>query len=140
MIQLPIFSLRRVRTERDVMRFTGREKRRSNGATGLAKRKRKPKRTPGGRYDTQAYGHAIRYGCDHDFPVPEGLDGDAAKQWRKDHRWHPHRLRHNAATRLRKEFGLDVAQVVLGHATLAVTQVYAERDVAAAKEVMRKVG
>jgi hypothetical protein len=41
---------------------------------------------------------------------------------------------------LRKEFGLDVAQVVLGHATLAVTQVYAERDVAAAKEVMRKVG
>jgi integrase len=103
-------------------------------------RKRRPKRKPGERYDTHAYNHAVRYGCAAAFPPPEGLDEAGRKRWRVSHRWHPHQLRHTAATRLRKEFGLDVAQVVLGHATPAVTQVYAERDVAAAKEVMRKVG
>ena len=87
-----------------------------------------------------AYGHAIRYGCDRAIPAPDGLNTDGVKKWRKQHRWHPHQLRHNAATRLRKEFGLDVAQVVLGHATLEVIQVYAERDVEAAQKVMRKVG
>jgi integrase len=44
------------------------------------------------------------------------------------------------ATRLRKEFGIDVAQVVLGHKTLDVTQVYAEKNVASAQKVMLKVG
>ena len=49
--------------------------------------------------------------------------------WRRQHVWHPHQLRHNAATRLRKEFGLEAAQVILGHKTLAVTEVYAGRSV-----------
>ena len=43
-------------------------------------------------------------------------------------RWHPHQLRHNAATWLRKEFGLDVARVILGHSSPVVTEVYAEMD------------
>lgn len=38
-------------------------------------------------------------------------------------RWHPNRLRHTAGTRIRKEFGLDAAQAVLGHAHANVTQV-----------------
>jgi integrase len=50
------------------------------------------------------------------------------KAWRASHVWNPHQLRHSAATRIRREFGLDAAQVVLGHRTLAVTQVYAEQD------------
>jgi len=37
--------------------------------------------------------------------------------------WHPNQLRHNAATSLRKEFGLDVARVILGHSSPAVTEV-----------------
>jgi len=43
-------------------------------------------------------------------------------------RWHPHQLRHNAATQLRKEYGLEAAQVILGHKTITVTQVYAEKN------------
>ena len=62
------------------------------------------------------------------------------KAWRRAHHWHPHQLRHNAATRLRKDFGLDVAQVVLGHKTLVMTQVYAEKNVEAAAKVMLNVG
>ena len=29
-------------------------------------------------------------------------------------RWHPHQLSHSAATRIRKEFGLDASRVILG--------------------------
>src|SRR6476646_5133730 len=72
---------------------------------------------------------AVKYACRAAFPAPAELDRDQAEAWRRRHHWHPHQLRHNAATRFRREFGLDVAQVLLGHKTLAVTQVYAERDV-----------
>jgi len=55
-------------------------------------------------------------------------------------RWGAHRLRHNAATYLRKEFGLDVARVILGHSSPAVTEVYAEVDREKALKVMEQVG
>lgn len=42
--------------------------------------------------------------------------------------WSPNQLRHTAATRIRKEWGLEAAQIILGHAKADVTQVYAERD------------
>jgi integrase len=67
-------------------------------------------------------------------------NADELKTWRREHRWHPHQLRHNAATRLRKEFGLDTARAVLGHASAAVTEVYAEMDGAKAAEAMERVG
>ena len=54
--------------------------------------------------------------------------------------WHPHQLRHNAATWLRKEFGLDVARVILGHTSPAVTETYAEADREKAVRVMRETG
>jgi integrase len=54
--------------------------------------------------------------------------------------WHPHRLRHSAATRLRKEYGLEVARAVLGHQSAEITEVYAEMDTTKALEVMGEVG
>ena len=65
---------------------------------------------------------------------------EARKAWRAAHVWAPNQLRHNAGTRLRKEYGLEAAQVILGHKTLAVTQVYAEKNVAAAQKIMAEVG
>jgi len=103
-------------------------------------RKRGRHRTVGDRYDTCSYARAITRACEIAFPLPEGLSPAQAMQWRKDHHWHPHQLRHNAATKLRKEFGIDIAQVVLGHKTLAVTQVYAEKDVEKAQKTMLAVG
>ena len=44
------------------------------------------------------------------------------------------------ATRVRKEFGLEAAQVLLGHSRADVTQVYAERNEALAVEVAAKIG
>jgi integrase len=50
-------------------------------------------------------------------------------------------LRHNAATLLRREFGLEAAQLALGHASAQITDaVYAERDRAKVIEIMRKIG
>ena len=43
-------------------------------------------------------------------------------------------------TEIRKRFGLEGAQVILGHASADVTQVYAERDLQKAVEIMREVG
>jgi len=54
--------------------------------------------------------------------------------------WGPNRLRHNAATFLRKEFGLEAARVILGHTSAAVTEIYAEMDRKQAAEIMSVVG
>jgi len=103
-------------------------------------RVRRPKKTPGLRYDTTAYAHAVRFACERTWPTPDGLDEAALKAWRRDHRWHPNQLRHSFATHVRREHGLEAAQVLLGHAAADVTQVYAERDSAKAAAVALKIG
>jgi integrase len=87
-------------------------------------RKPDPARAPGDRYGSKAYYHAVTRSCAR-AGVP---------------RWHPHQLRHSAATLFRKEFGLDVARTVLGHASPVVTEVYAERDVERAVGAVARVG
>jgi len=63
------------------------------------------------------------------------------EEWRKAHRWHPHQLRHLAATKLRQQFGLEAAQVWLGHSSALVTEaVYAERDQKRLAELARQIG
>ncbi len=49
-------------------------------------------------------------------------------------------LRHAAATAIRKKFGIEAAQVILGHSELSVTQIYAEADRERAIEIAREVG
>ena len=107
-------------------------------------RNRNPRWTPGDRYDKNSYRRAITRACDLAFSPPEELleDGKQAelKAWRLKHRWHPHQLRHSAATAIRKHFGIEAAQTVLGHATLAATQIYAEKNADAAKKIAAAVG
>ncbi|HEX3151834.1 MAG TPA: site-specific integrase [Gemmataceae bacterium] len=54
--------------------------------------------------------------------------------------WHPHQLRHTHGTEVRRKFGLEAAQVVLGHASAQITQIYAERDQAQAVAVAATIG
>jgi hypothetical protein len=54
--------------------------------------------------------------------------------------WHPNQIRHNAATQFRRELGLDVARVILGHSSPVVTETYAELDRERAIAVMGQVG
>jgi integrase len=88
------------------------------------RRKRAPKRQPGRRYTKDSYRRAIATACEK-AGAPH---------------WHPHQLRHSAATRIRKEFGLDVARTVLGHSSPTVTAVYAEADHEKARAVMSQAG
>jgi integrase len=54
--------------------------------------------------------------------------------------WTPHQLRHTATTRAAKEFGIEIAKAATGHAHISTTQIYAERDLDAAKRVALKFG
>jgi integrase len=124
----------------------------------------------GARYNVTSYRRAIARGCDLAFPLPAhlarrrvpahgrkkkserwesraewrarlGKSGWAGLlKWREAHRWHPHQLRHTAATRLRREYGIEAARVILGHQSAAVTQIYAEADVQKATQIMGEVG
>jgi integrase len=107
-------------------------------------RKRKPRRQPGEMYDVAAYRRAIARACDLAFPPPAELlaagQEKALAKWRSEHRWHPHQLRHTAATEIRKRFGIEAAQTILGHATLSVTEIYAEKNAEAGRQVAALVG
>ena len=121
-------------------------------------RKLDPRRVPGERYTTQSYRQTIHRGCDRVFPPPEPLakrpgETEAVrrgrltaeqrvqlKAWQKVHRWSPNQLRHSAATRLHRDYGMDAARAILGHTTAATTAIYTEMDHAHAAEVMACVG
>ena len=117
-----------------------------------------PKRAKRELYDETSYRNAIYRACDRAFPPPEALarrpkesarkwldrltpgERVALRQWRRAHRWHPNRLRHLAATVIRRAYGIEAARAILGHSRLATTEVYAEIDRAKAAEVMTKIG
>jgi integrase len=54
--------------------------------------------------------------------------------------WSPNRLRHSCATEVRTRYGLEAAQVYLGHDRADVTQTYAERNRQLGLDVARQVG
>lgn len=104
--------------------------RRNRGASGEqsrrpSRRKRHPNWTPGKRYTTTTYYNAIRHAC-----VKAGVE-----------RWAPNQLRHAVATKIREQFGgLEPVQAVLGHKNMQVSEVYAEKNLNLATEIMRKIG
>ena len=75
-------------------------------------RTKEPARAPKERYTPVSYARAILRVCRR-WSIP---------------RWSPNQLRHTAATEIRQSHGLESAQVVLGHASADITQVYAERN------------
>jgi integrase len=86
--------------------------------------KANPAKPPGNHYTTSSYGHAIAIACRKaEIEV-----------------WGPNRLRHSAATRLRRTYGLDAARVILGHRSAAITEVYAEIDQTKASQIMEAAG
>ena len=121
-----VFSPREAEAERRASRHAERKTPPSCGNTPGSSRKARPKREPGDRYQTKVFGRAIRR---------------AAKQAGVAH-WSPHMLRHARATELRARYGIEDARACLGHALggVATTEIYAERDLEAAKRVAREVG
>ena len=121
-----VFSPKQSLIERHVRRRAQRKTPlwKSHVAHQAAKRKDRPKRPPRDAYTTGSYRKAIRRACQKaGIPI-----------------WHPHQLRHTAATSIRRQFGLEAAQAVLGHNELGTTQIYAERNLEAARDVMNAIG
>jgi integrase len=103
-----------------------RAKRRSERAPSQLARKPKtgPQRAPGARYRPRTYRQAVRRACKK-ANVPT---------------WNPLQLRHTAATLIRAKFGLEAAQAILGHSRIETSQIYAERNMEHAEEVMKEIG
>lgn len=107
----------------------------------LDRSKPHPQRQPGDRYTVASYRRAIERGCALAWPVPKEMkDPGAILAWRRTHRWHPHQLRHSYATRIRREYGIEAARILLGHRSTAVTELYAEIDRGRVREIVSKVG
>lgn len=105
------------------------------------RRKRNQKRPPTtGHYGKDAYRRAVARAVEianrqrSKAAAEQGTAPDLLPHW------HPNQLRHSMATRVRKLFGLEAAQVVLGHSRADITQIYAERDSSLACEVALKIG
>lgn len=95
-----------------------------------ARRKnRKPKRPKRERYDTSSYRRAINYGFKRakkaGFTIPH---------------WHPHQLRHNRGTEVRRKYGIEAARLALGHARANITEVYAEKNLEQAERIAKEMG
>lgn len=86
--------------------------------------RRDSRRAPGEKYSTLTYGRAILRGC-----KKAGCDP-----------WTANQLRHTAATRIRREFGIEAARVILGHQSSKTTEIYAETDKKHAISVIRQLG
>lgn len=90
----------------------------------ICRKKPNPKRKPGDLFTIYSYRHAIASGSKK-AGVPQ---------------WHPHQLRHSAGTYIRRTYGVELARIILGHATAFTTEIYAEADQRQAMEVMTKIG
>jgi integrase len=99
-------------------------------------RKAKPKRTKGERYTVDSYRRAIHRA----FLAPDRVKGAEREKWQAEHRWSPNRLRHAAASVVRKQFGEEFARIALGHSRIDTTRLYGERDLSKGVEVARLIG
>lgn len=113
---------------------------RSCGNRRGTNRVRKAKRAPGDRYTPASYGRAIKRAIERANADRTKAAQAAGREPELIPAWHPHRLRHSFATRMRKAHGVEITQVLLGQRTLAATQIYAEVDTTRAAAVVGKVG
>lgn len=86
--------------------------------------KQSPERSPGDKYQNTSYFRAISTACKRAGIKP----------------WTSHQLRHTKGTGVRKRFGLEGAQVTLGHKSIKTTEIYAEPDMELAKRIAEELG
>jgi integrase len=119
-LDAPLFSPREANAARKLHHAAKGVRRRPNQKPNA----RKSQRVMGDLYIATSYARAIARGCDL-AGVPH---------------WHPHQLRHNAASLWRKQFGPDVALTLLGDKTTRMIDIYAEKDHETAASVAARIG
>jgi integrase len=151
-VHLPIFSPKRATAEQTFERRVERKTPLypSHVEHQEKRRKTRGRKALGDAYTVNSYRRAIARACDRAFPHPElaevapkNLTPDqrsALKAWRKNHRWHPHQLRHSAGTAIREKAGVEAAQAVLGHAQTDTAEIYAKRSRELARRIAAEIG
>jgi len=81
-------------------------------------------REPRAHYDDESYCQAVTRGCRR-AGIPK---------------WTPGQLRHNAATEIRQQYGIEAARLILGHQSTSTTEIYAEKNLRQAMEIMETIG
>ena len=120
-----IFDPRDAEAERRARLHAERKTSIGDGNTIGSNRKERPLVTIGERYTAGTLRRAIQRVC-----KAQTIDA-----------WHPYQLRHSAATRIRREAGIEAAALALGHDDAALTAaVYAVADRGQALDVMARVG
>ncbi len=96
-------------------------------------------RQPGLHYTPGTYAQAIERACDRADRWAKGgrIIGPGE---RAVGRWHPHQLRHNRGTLVRRSHGLDGVQAALGQRTAAVAALYAEIEDEKAERIAAELG
>ncbi|MEO0587231.1 MAG: site-specific integrase [Planctomycetota bacterium] len=123
-VKSPLFSPAEAEAERRERQHAARSTPLSCGNRPGSNRADSPRRKPRQHFTTDTYGRAIRRACEKAGVEP----------------WGVHRLRHNAATELRREFGIEAARLILGHRAPSVTETYAELSHDKAIDVIARVG
>ncbi len=133
------FSPKRVVEELRVERSASRKTTKYPGhmKRNAAKRVKNPKRIPAEKYRVAAYEHAV--GRAVEKANRSRIEAAVELEYHVP-RWGPNRLRHNHGTLVRQAYGLEAAQVSLGHARADVTQIYAERNELLAAKVASEIG
>ena len=92
--------------------------------------KRRPRKTPiHEQYNTISYRRAICHAI-----------AKAKRAGVVIPHWHPHQLRHTRATEVRRQYGVEAAQVALCHSRADVTEIYAERNFGLAAKIAKEMG
>ena len=115
--------------DRTTKRYPSERRRLAAQKAARRKAKRKPGRKARDAYDRDSYRRAVKRGVEKAKAA-----GDDVEQWT------PAQLRHAKATEVRKVAGLEAAQAALGHKRADVTQIYAEKNLAAAVELAKASG
>lgn len=110
--------------KRHAARHQDRETSLSCGNRPVTNAKASPLWRAGVRYNKDSYGNAIRRASKR-----AGVE-----------QWSPNRLRHTYATAVRRDYGLEAAQVTLGHSTARTSEIYAEKNLAAGAAVAKAIG
>lgn len=104
--------------------IASREKRRTKTAASAKSVKVLYQGGPREHYNDETYCRAVKRACER-AGVPK---------------WTPNQLRHTAATFIRKTYDLETAKIILGHQSVATTEIYAEKDAETAKATMKEIG
>jgi integrase len=98
----------------------------------INRQKSRPKRKPKDHYTKDSYRRAITRSI-------EKANKMLAESVKLPY-WHPHQIRHATATQIRRNFGLEASQIVLGHSNARITEIYAKRDEQRGIDIAKQIG